>query len=277
MKLEITEKNIAQLEKDNSAPSVSIYFPLSKSESGRAKDRIRFENMLKEAARKIIAGGSEKSFAREFVEPGFALARDPFFWKTKASGLAFFITSPQILRYFELPAPAKDYLYVGKGFDTSFLRKGLAKIKDYFILAASKKSLALYHAAGDRLQRLSVPGLPVSIADFIPDKSFEKQLQSHGRVPHGKREIMHGHGGKKDLEKTIATKYFTQVDKALRQFLRDKGRPLIFAGDSGNFSLYRRINTYPHLIEGYLAGNFDDTPLPNLFEKAANLYKTTLV
>ncbi|MCU0653210.1 MAG: hypothetical protein MUD10_03035, partial [Candidatus Pacebacteria bacterium] len=145
------------------------------------------------------------------------------------------------------------------------------------VLAASKKSLALYHAAGDRLQRLSVPGLPVSIADFIPDKSFEKQLQSHGRVPHGKREIMHGHGGKKDLEKTIATKYFTQVDKALRQFLRDKGRPLIFAGDSGNFSLYRRINTYPHLIEGYLAGNFDDTPLPNLFEKAANLYKTTLV
>jgi len=269
MKLELTQKNIEALALENLEPCVSIYMPLSKTIRGKANDKVRLENLLKDGARKIIAGGADKSFARKFVEPGFALAQDHFFWKNDAKGLAVFIAAPDIVRYFCLPQEVKESVYVGKGFDIARLRKSLESRPNFFVLAASKNKLALYRALNGKIEKLDIRGLPKGIKGLLPDKTFEKNLQSHGRAPRGKMVIMHGQGTGKETEKTMILKYFQTADRALRKMLANKTDPLVFAGTESLFTAFRQANTYPHLATASLKGNFDNDLPGELFDKAA--------
>lgn len=270
MRLELNQNNVVELKKENSAPCISIYMPLSKTILERSKDRIHLENLLKTAARQIIGAGADKSFAREAVEPGFQLAQDHFFWKTTAPGLAFFIAYPQILRYFELPGTVKESVYVGRGFDLARLQKNLENNHEFFVFVASKKNLALYQTVNGGLQKIKIQGLPENIKSLSPDKTFEKKLQTHGSAPRGKREIFHGQGIGKENEKILLLRYFQIADKALRSLLVNKKDPLVFAGTDSLFTVFRQANTYPHLLVKSLKGNFDNYTQIDLFKKAAN-------
>ena len=265
-------ENVAALEKETSAPAVSIYLPLSKNLSGRKKNRINFENLLKGAAKLIIRGGSDKGFARQFVEPGFVLAQDHFFWKTKAAGFAVFITSPQILRYFELPAAPKESIYVGKGFDVARIKKMAGDEHDFYLLAASKKNLILYKNQNNRFEKISVAGMPNNIEDLEPDNKFGKKLQSHGGGDK-KSELFHGHGQGKETEKMLVLKFFQLANDALRPVLANKTEPLVFAGSPNLFPIFRKANTYPNLYKTPIKGNIDNILPEVLFKKASELLK----
>jgi Bacterial archaeo-eukaryotic release factor family 7 len=271
MKLEFNQENIAQLEKENAAPCVSIYLPLSKTTREKSSDNVRFENLLKTAARQIIQGGGDKNFARQLVEPGFALTRDHFFWKTGAVSLAIFIAPPQILRYFEVPATIKESVYAGKGFDLARLQKKLDDRRDFYLLAASKNNLALYQNKNDVFKKLTVAGLPENIKELTPDKTFEKKLQSHGGAPAGRSELFHGQGQGKETEKVLVLKYFQIANDALRAVLANGDEPLVFAGSPNLYPIFRKANTYPYLFKIALQGNFDETPPAELQKKALSL------
>jgi len=271
MKLEPTQENINELKKEASAPCISIYMALSKTTQEKEQDKVRFETLLKTAARQIIEGGSDKAFARQAVEPGFLLAQDHFFWKTNATGLAVFIAPPQIIRYFQLPETIKDSVYVGKGFDLARLQKNIQKCRDFFIFKASKNNLVLYRVACGKLEKMEVRNLPENIKSMAPDKSFEKKLQSHGGAPAGRSELFHGQGQGKETEKVLVLKYFQIADNALRNILASRNEPLIFAGSPNLFPIFRKANTYPHLLETALSGNFDKTPPAELQKKARKL------
>jgi len=268
MKLALNAKNLADLEKEKIAPAITIYLPLSKTLAKRKANRIRLENLLKDAARQVIRAGSDKSYARQLVEPGFELARNHFFWKTNASGLALFIVPPRILRYFELPLAVKESVCVAKGFDIVQLGRTLRGNRDFFILAASENKLSFYAGNFDLIKKLKLRGLKERVKDFLPGRDPEKTLQSHGRAPIGKREIFHGHGKGKDVHKNILLKYFQMANDKISRYLADKTEPLIFAGTDGVFSIYRQANTYPYLFNKNLRGNFEDTH-PKIIQKKA--------
>ncbi len=272
MQLELNRQNIENLEKENSAPAISIYLPLAKTLAARKKDRVNLENLLKSAARKIIAAGSDKQFAREFVEPGFKLAHDHFAWKTKSAGMAVFIAAPQILRYFELPLPPKQSVYTGKGFDTARAKKIMEKCRGFYVLAASKNRLAFYRGENGKLRELKLAGLPKKTKDLLPGRDPEKTLQSHG-APMGKRAIFHGHGKGKDTRKEILIKYFKIADKIICRHLAKENAPLVFAGADDIFSIWRQASTYPQLVKKNLKGNFEQAPPEIVSKKALNLLK----
>ena len=273
MKLTLTQDNLVSLAKVETAPCISIYMPLSKTTRERENDKVRFENLLKNAARQIIDGGESKSFARETVESGFKLAQDHFFWKTTAAALAFFITTPQILRYFELPTAVQESVYVGKEFDLARLKKNLENKRVFYLLAASKNNLTLYKNENDNFGKLSVAGLPKNMEELAPDKTFEKKLQSHGGAPAGRSELFHGQGQGKETEKILVLKYFQAADNALRTVLASENKPLVFAGSQNLFPLFRKANSYPYLLKSALKGNFDETSPSDLQKKAAALIK----
>jgi hypothetical protein len=273
MKLKLNKENIAQLNKEKIAPAISIYLQLSKTFADRKTDRIRLENLLKTAARQVISAGSDKSYARQLVEPGFVLARDHFFWKTKAQGLALFIIPPRIIRYIELPAFVQESVRVGRGFDLAQLRQALDACLDFFVLAASKNDLSFYESANCRLKKILVRGLPKNVKSFLPDKTFEKKLQMHGASPRGKRELIHGQGVGGETHKVLLFKYFKAADGALHPLLAGRKDILVFAGDEGLFPIFRKANTYPHLLKAVLNGNFENIPPNFLYEKALQLLK----
>jgi hypothetical protein len=272
MKLEMTQKNIARLQEENAAFCITIYMPLSKTTREKDSDKVRFENLLKDAARQIIAGGRTKSDARQIVEPGFKLAQDHFFWKTDAAGLAFFISPSGILNYFELHPTVKESVYVGQEFDLSRLMKSFNNCLEFFILALSKNNLSFYKASCDKLEKTVIRNLPENLKSLSPDKTFEKQLQVHGRSPHGKQELIHGQGRGKETEKVLLRRYFQTISTALRPVLVNKKLPLVFAGASNLFPIFRQSIAYSGPLIN-LKGNFDEVPPERIREKALELLK----
>ncbi|MFA6376013.1 MAG: hypothetical protein WCX69_01275 [Candidatus Paceibacterota bacterium] len=272
MKISLNKENVIELGKETSAPAISIYLPLSNSLSGRKKDQINLENLLKNAAKQIINSGFDKSFARNFVEPGFVLAQDHFSWKTKAAGLAVFITAPQILRYFELPTAPKESIYVGKGFDTARIKKMAGDEQNFYLLAASKNNLALYKNQNGRFEKISAAGMPKSIKELEPDKTFESKLQSHGGG--GKSELFHSQGQGKETEKVLLLRFFQIANDALRPVLAKKTEPLIFAGSPNLFPIFRKANTYPGLYGIPIKGSTDNILPEILIKKALELLKS---
>jgi hypothetical protein len=272
MKLELTQRNIARLQEENSAFCITIYMPLSKTTREKDSDKVRFENLLKDAARQIITSGSAKSDARQIVEPGFKLAQDHFFWKTDAGGLAFFISPTGALSYFELYSAVKESVYVGQEFDLSRVMKSIRNCQEFFILALSKNNISFYKASCEKLEKAAIRNLPENIKSLSPDKAFEKQLQVHGRSPRGKQELIHGQGRGKETEKILLLRYFQTISAALRPVLANKKFPLIFAGASNLFPIFRQTVAYSGPLIN-LKGNFDEVPPERIREKALELLK----
>lgn len=273
MKIELSQQNIAELERETLSPCVTIYLPLAKTiKEKTAKSKIKLENSIKAAEKKIIAGGGEKNYAAKLLEPAQELAQNHFTWKTDALGLAIFVAPPGILRYFELPEAPKETVYAGKGFDVARLKVIARNSQNFFILAAGKNSLAFYAADYGKIEEVKI-GLPRHTQDFLPGRDPEKSLQFHGRNPAGRQSIIHGQGKGKDKEKELLLKYFKMADKIIQKHLTKETAPLIFAGDDGIFSIYRRANNYPNLLSANLKENFENKNPKNLLKDALQVLK----
>jgi len=271
----LNQKNVDDLSQERSAPCISIYLRLAKTFIERKDDRVRLENFIKAANDKLVAAGTGDDYIRRLLKPLARLAQDHFFWKTKAAAMSFFIAPPQILSYFELPEDVEESMRVGDGFNLKPLSKMLKNKFDFYLIAASKNNLALYHSKDDRFEKLDVSGMPKNIKELQPDKTFEKKLQMHGSSPHGKGEIIHGQGVGKETEKVMVLKYFQIADNSLRAVLASRNKPLIFAGAENLFPLFRKANSYPHLFKTALKGNFDQAQPADLLKKAQHLLKST--
>jgi hypothetical protein len=62
--------------------------------------------------------------------------------------------------------------------------------------------------------------------------------------------------------------FFNEVDKALEKILVDKSILLILAGVESEVDLYRRVNTYPRLMDREIHGSPDGLPARELRERA---------
>lgn len=273
MKIELNQKNIAELEKETISPCVTIYLPLEKTIKEKTiKSKVKLENLIKNAEKQLIAGGSEEIYAKKILSPAANLAQDHFVWKNNAAGLAIFIAPPGVLRYFELPETPKEIIYVGKGFDIARLKVIARNCQNFFILAAGKNSLAFYVADCGKIKEEKI-GLPKHTQDFLPGRDPEKSIQFHGRNPAGGQSIIHGQGKGKDKEKDLLLKYFKMADKIIQKHLAKESAPLIFAGDDGIFSIYRRANSYSNLLPVNLKGNFENKNPENALKEAFEIIK----
>ena len=69
--------------------------------------------------------------------------------------------------------------------------------------------------------------------------------------------MFHGHGIGVDDSKDNILRFFRAVEKGLQSQPVLKQRPLILAGVEYLHSIYRTVNTYPHLLETGVAGNIE--------------------
>ena len=82
-------------------------------------------------------------------------------------------------------------------------------------------------------------------------------MTTGGRGLGQRAAVYHGQGGARANRKTDLEAYFRIVDQSLAHMLNGASVPLIFAGVSYLFPLYRSINKYPYLLGECIAGNTD--------------------
>lgn len=101
--------------------------------------------------------------------------------------------------------------------------------------------------------------------------SVDRGSQTHSatRGNQGKQgAVFHGQGGEPESHKEDVAQYFRLVDQSLRPTLNTRNLPLLLAGVEYLLPIYREVNSYPHLAEVELRGNFEHEPAAKLLEKA---------
>lgn len=221
---------------------VSAYLPTSPLKQEADAGRIELKNLAGEALGQLEAAGAEKRTVWEVRELLDDLVEDEDFWTEQARSLAVF-ASPSGVRTFRLPNRLSSHVEVGDRFYVKPLLRAVTFPQAAFVLALAAGSVRLVEVIRDGPPFVvGVPELPADAASAagkasIADRSPDRRVQ--------------GSEGQKIRLRQFARK----VDRALRGMLTGLDLPLILAATEPLESIYRSLNSYPHLVERGIGGS----------------------
>lgn len=172
------------------------------------------------------------------------LVADDDFWAEQARSLAVFAV-PSGVRTFRLPNRLTSVVEVADRFYVKPLLRAITFPQAAFVLALAGGAVRLVEVTPEGPPyTVDVPGLPTDVASAagkasVADRSPMARLQ--------------GSEGQKVRLRQFARK----VDHALRGVLTGLELPLILAATEPLDSIYRGVNSYPHLVATGIRGNPD--------------------
>jgi hypothetical protein len=249
-----TRGQIGRLLQAREPYSVSIYVPTDPVSDGSA-ERIAYGNLVSEALRQLgeltIARG-ELDELREALED---LGEEEDFWAQQARSLAVFAT-PSTLVTFRLANRLRGMVEVSD----RFYVKPLLRVQTFpqvaFVLALAQGSARLIEVEPDMpAGPVRVPDLPKDIASAsgkasVSDKAPVRRIQG------------------REGQKVRMRIYARQIDQALRPLLNGLQVPLVLAATEPMATIYRSVNSYPHLTDATIAGNPETTTDAELAARA---------
>jgi len=235
---------------------VSIFMPTYRTGVEIQQNQIRLRNLLREAEEKLIAGGVRPQDAKSLLDPVQSLVGNVLFWRRQQDGLAIF-ASAEAFRHYRFPTTFAELVTVDDRFHLKPLLPALSSEERFYILALSQNEVRLFEGSAYSVAEVDLETIPKNLADALQLDQPEKQVRFRaGSSGGGDRGTMvSGHGAEPEDAKNNLLKYFRQIDKGVREFLRDESVPLILAGVEYLLPIYKEANTYPHLLEEGVTGN----------------------
>jgi Bacterial archaeo-eukaryotic release factor family 11 len=236
-----TRTEVERLLTTHDAPCVSIYVPASPVRQEAQASRIELKNLAAEAIRQLETMGTDRGAASSVGEELDDLADDDDFWTEQARSLAVFAT-PGGMRTFRLPNRLTSVVEVADRFYVKPLLRAVTFPHAAFVLALGAASVRLVEVMRDGPPYVvDVPGLPADAASAAGKASIAD------RSPVGRLQGSEG-------QKVRLRQYARKVDQALRGVIAGLELPLILAATEPLESIYRSVNSYPHLAETVIPG-----------------------
>lgn len=234
--------------------SVSIYVATSPSSSGDA-ERIELKNLAAEAVRQLEEADVRRPDVAAVEEAVAAVSGDEAFWRYQARSLALFVT-PAASSVFRLPNQLVSQVQVSDRFHLKPLLRAVTFPQVAYVLALAQGSARVLEVLPDGAPSdVALPDLPRDAASASGKASLADRSPS--------RRVQGSEG-----EKLRVRQYARQVDQALRPLLGGLDVPLILAAAEPIDSIFRSVNTYPHLAGTSIAGNPETTSDSDLGAKA---------
>jgi len=241
-----TRAQVDRLLVNRHAASVSIYLSTDPV-SANVAERIEFGNLAAEALEQLRAGGIAKREVVAIEEELGDLLDDEELWRYQAHSLATFVT-PEGLTTFRLPNRLLSAVEVSDRFHLKPLLRAVTFPQMALVLALAQGSVRLIEVSPDLAPaQIRVPDLPPDAASAVGKSSIAD------RAP--VRRIQGSEGQKLRLRQ-----YSRHVEQALRPILNGLDVPLILAATEPLDSIFRSVNSYPHLASSSIAGNPERTP-----------------
>lgn len=258
----LSREELKTLVKQPEELCVSIFMPTHTAGPEIQQDPIRFKNLRGKAEAQLVEKGMRPADAQELLNSAQALEHDEF-WRHQNHGLALFI-APNFFRYYRLPLDFDELVVVSDQFHLKPLMPLLTGDGYFYILALSQKKVRLLVGTRDRIREIqpeNVDNLPESLMSVLRYEDSENQTQfmssetySPGGLPGSDPGTMHGRGVDEDQENQLI-RFLSQVNQGMQEFLQDDTVPLVLAGVDYLLPIYKRVNSYPHLLEEGITGN----------------------
>ncbi len=215
---------------------ISIYLATTPETQHIDAARIRLKQLTNDAVAQLEQVGVAKRTIWPIEEQLHDLMDDDDFWRTQANSLAIFAT-PDSLRTHRLPNRLTETVQVADRFHLKPLLRAVSMPQHAFVLALAENEVRVIELLGDQpAQEIRVPGLPKDAASVAGTANVNSRSYS-------------GRQGGGEGQKHHLRQYCRQIDAALRALLSGRSEPLILAATDPLLSIYRSINTHPHLAD----------------------------
>lgn len=277
----INAANVEKLASHREGWLVSIYLPTHPASPEGQQDPVRLKNLLTKTEDLLVTRGMHATDARRMLRPARQLLESPEFWKNRSQGLALFL-GEKTTEYFRVPIRFREELQVDHRYHIKQLLPLISATGPVYVLAISRNRTRLLSATAHGYSTVELPGLPQGMDAALNLQGADRGAQVHAATHSGTEAgqgkqagVFHGHGGHGETLKEEIEQYFRMIDAALRP-LRKSPQPLIVAGVEYEQSIFRKVCTYPQLVESGLSGNFDHTSDYELYQQALPLVRQLL-
>jgi hypothetical protein len=146
---------------------------------------------------------------------------------------------------YRLPIRPKLLAEVADRFHLAPLIRTITSPLEIFVLAISEGGARLLQVVVNMPPaRVPVPHLSDDPAETLDRPSI------HVRAPRRRLQNLEG-------EKILEAQYARKVDRAVREALAGRSTPMVLAAAEPMATIFREVNTYPHLIEEVIEGSPD--------------------
>ena len=261
----LTAENIREL---ISTPGPAITIVLAGNETGDTA--IELKNVLNHIGREFEARNRDAESLLDAI-PGAAA---DFRGETKSKGNIAILRAQSLLRIFRVDRSVRPIARVGPHFDVRTLLEIRNAQKHFYIVALSQNRSRLLGCTESTSHEIELTGTPVSYAESRhtrkPDHVLDNRITAGPSMGSG-GGVMFGTSSDMDDKDEYVLHFFMELDKGVSNALRGSSDPLIPAGVEHELALYRRVNTYPHLLEPGIHGAPDGLEAGDLHRRALDL------
>lgn len=230
-----TRPEFKALNETRSDACVSVYLKTTPLSQDADAGRIELGNLARQAREQLEAKGFDKRRLALLMEHFDDLADDGEFWRLQARSLAVLAT-PDRIATFRLANDLTPMVQVADRFHLKPLLRAITFPHSAYVLALSENAVRLVEVHADLpATTLKVDGMPKDAASAV-GKSTLNDRSASGRI--------HGSEG----QNVRFRQYARQVDAALRPVLAGRETPLVLAATGRLGSVFRSVNSYPHLL-----------------------------
>jgi hypothetical protein len=249
-------KQITELAGIAPCPCISIYLANYSPENDSAPFGVKLHAAVQRAKEKLDST-SIPADGDLPLERLTEFARERRREKERGS-LAVFCTR-ELIRIFRTQHVVSESVHVGNDFYITPLLSALTTHPQFVILALSQNHVRLLRCSNLEAVEVHLPdSLPRSVAQAgafdKPDHDLENRSAA-GSAPGSRHRIHFGTGKDEEKKEEYIAHFFTIIDQEVNQLYRRERLPLILAAVRRESALYKRVSSYPHLVEGSIQGS----------------------
>jgi len=246
---------------------VSIFLPTHRVSAKTDADRIRLKNLVKEADTKLASRDVRPPDRDRILAPARDMLRDTIFFEHLSDGLALFLR-PGSFHFARVPRSLEELVVVSDHFQIKPLLPLLASDGRFLVLALSQNRVRLVEASRDGAREIDLGDVPASLAEAGIGPG-EPSLQFHTKAPPGGREksaVHFGHGvaGDDASHKKRIEEFLRRVARPIEDRVRKRRQPIVLAGVDYIVDLFRKVASYPRILEGSISTNADELSTEDL-------------
>lgn len=248
---------------------VSLFMPTHRFGSGVEADKLRWKNLVAEVE-VVLAGRMRRPEVDALLAPARALQNDQMDWLHMSDGLAMFLRSDWHHTY-RVPVAVPTLASVGDRLVTGPLLRLLSGDEHFLLLALSQRDIRLMDGSRNTVAEVQLTDIPTSLKDVITPQeprsdTMARPAASAGR---GGPAVFYGHGaGESHLKKDEVVRFLRAVSTGLHEVLSGQTAPMVLVGLEHLVSVYREVNSYPHLIADAVIHNADQLGADDLHQLA---------
>lgn len=237
-------------------PCITILLPL--------REPVEIHTRLKNAIRRAEQGLKELNLdtetIEELVEPIKTLAQTVETEGRWGNSLVA-LRSPAVFRHFWARNIRAEMVKVANHFPVRPLLSLFSSARVFYVLALNQKSVRLFRGSGDSFERVKLPdSVPTDLHTWLNTRQPDHDLNNRsfgGPSTGSMKGVRFGTSTDREGKHQYLLHFFKEIDKRIHTLLKEPAAPLVLAGVEYEIALYRKVNTYPRLMDDAVYGSPD--------------------